>query len=80
MQEKFSLQVGYDSSHYVASIAAVAMGARIIEKHFTLNKKLPGPDHKASLSINQLKALIKDIRYLECALGYGIKPNTEEKK
>lgn len=55
------------------SIAAVAMGARIVEKHFTLDKSLPGPDHKASLSISELTTMVKGIRDLEQALGNGIK-------
>lgn len=54
-------------------VAAVAMGARIVEKHFTIDKNLPGPDHKASLSLNELKEMIKQIRNIELALGSGIK-------
>ena len=83
MKKKFGLQVGYSdhSSNDIASIAAVSMGARIIEKHFTLDKKLPGPDQKASLNIKQLNSFISNIRSLENALGNGNKvPNIEEKK
>jgi N-acetylneuraminate synthase/N,N'-diacetyllegionaminate synthase len=60
-------------------IATVALGARIIEKHFTLDKKLLGPDHKASLEPGELKEMIKAIRNIEKALGDGIKkPNKSE--
>lgn len=55
------------------SLAAVALGARIIEKHFTLDKTLPGPDHKASLSVEELTEMIQDIRNIEKALGSGVK-------
>ncbi|MCD4743989.1 MAG: N-acetylneuraminate synthase [Desulfobacteraceae bacterium] len=54
-------------------IAVVALGARVIEKHFTLNKNMKGPDHKASLEPNELKAMICAIRNIENALGDGIK-------
>jgi len=77
----FQLPVGY-SDHTLGievPIAAVAMGAKVIEKHFTLDKKLPGPDHKASLEPNELKEMIKAIRNIEMALGNGIKkPNKSE--
>jgi sialic acid synthase SpsE len=55
------------------------MGAQVIEKHFTLNRLLPGPDHQASLEPKELKAMIAAIRDVECALGDGIKsPSAEE--
>jgi len=77
----FKLPVGY-SDHTLGievPIAAVAMGARIIEKHFTLDKKLPGPDHKTSLEPHELKAMVKAIRNIEKSLGDGIKkPNKSE--
>ena len=77
----FKLPVGY-SDHTLGievSVAAVAMGAKIIEKHFTLDKKLPGPDHKASLEPGELKEMVKEIRNIEKALGSGIKkPNKSE--
>lgn len=63
--------VGY-SDHTVddlASIGAVALGAGVIEKHFTLDKNLPGPDHKASLDPQELEAMVKKIRRMERALG-----------
>ena len=54
-------------------IAAVALGAEVIEKHFTLDRTLPGPDHKASLEPNELTAMVKAIRNIEQALGDGHK-------
>lgn len=54
-------------------IAAVAMGAKMIEKHFTLDKSWPGPDHKASLNPSELKSMVTAIRYVEQALGHGEK-------
>ena len=77
----FKLLVGY-SDHTLGievPVAAVAMGAKIIEKHFTLDKKLSGPDHKASLEPSELKEMVKAIRNIEKALGDGIKkPNKSE--
>jgi len=77
----FRLPVAY-SDHTLGievPVAAVAMGAKIIEKHFTLDKKLPGPDHKASLEPDELKEMVKAIRNIEKALGDGIKrPNKSE--
>jgi sialic acid synthase SpsE len=67
--------VGY-SDHTLgneAALAAVALGACVIEKHFTLDRKLPGPDHKASLEPDELKALVRSIRIVEATLGNGIK-------
>jgi N-acetylneuraminate synthase len=71
----FGMAVGY-SDHTAGTmipIAAVARGARVIEKHFTLDRKLPGPDHKASLEPQELKQMVADIRALELALGSSIK-------
>ncbi|WP_223523280.1 N-acetylneuraminate synthase [Pseudomonas sp. BF-RE-24] len=71
----FGLEVGY-SDHTegaLVSIAAVARGARVIEKHFTLDRSLPGPDHMASLEPHELKLMISDIRALQQALGDGAK-------
>lgn len=71
----FGVAVGY-SDHtpgIEVAIAAVAMGASVIEKHFTLDRKLPGPDHKASLEPAELAAMIEAIRNIEIALGDGIK-------
>lgn len=67
--------VGY-SDHTVGievPVAAVAMGAKVVEKHFTLDKTLPGPDHKASLEPDELKAMVDAIRNIEQALGDGSK-------
>jgi N,N'-diacetyllegionaminate synthase len=62
-------------------IAAVAMGATVIEKHFTLDRTLPGPDHKASLLPDELTQMVKAVRNIEVALGDGIKqPSRSEKK
>lgn len=69
----FGLDVGY-SDHTeggLISIAAVARGATVIEKHFTLDRSLPGPDHKASLEPGELKSMVNDIRALQRALGDG---------
>lgn len=71
----FGLAVGY-SDHtpgIEVAIAAVAMGASVIEKHFTVDRDLPGPDHKASLEPEELKAMVAAIRNIEVALGDGIK-------
>jgi N,N'-diacetyllegionaminate synthase len=71
----FGVTVGY-SDHtkgIEVSIAAVAMGATVIEKHFTLNRNLPGPDHQASLEPIELKSMVDAIRNIEIALGDGIK-------
>lgn len=71
----FGLAVGY-SDHtqgIEVAIAAVAMGATVVEKHFTLDRNLPGPDHKASLEPSELNALVAAIRNIEVALGDGIK-------
>ena len=80
---EFGLRTGY-SDHTVGievPIAAVAMGAEIIEKHFTLDHNMPGPDHKASLEPNELKQMVTSIRKIEQALGDGKKhvSNSERK-
>ena len=75
MLDAFDLKVGY-SDHTEGSAAAfcaTALGAHVIEKHFTLDRNLPGPDHKASLEPTELKALIDGIRAIEIARGDGIK-------
>lgn len=81
LKDAFKCQVGY-SDHTMGieiPIAAVAMGAEIIEKHFTLDRKMEGPDHKASLEPQELKAMVDAIRNIEVALGDGIKrPNKSE--
>ena len=75
LKQHFGVRVGY-SDHtkgIEVPIAAVAMGAEIIEKHFTLDKTLPGPDHVASLDPKELKAMVEAIRNIEKAIGTGIK-------
>lgn len=61
-------------------VAAVAMGAQIIEKHFTLDKNLPGPDHKASLEPAELAAMVSAIRNIEQAIGSGQKHVSESER
>ncbi|MBU8713675.1 MULTISPECIES: N-acetylneuraminate synthase [Brevibacillus] len=75
MAQAFGLSVGLsDHTEGIAvPIAAVARGAKIIEKHFTLDKTLPGPDHKASLDPKELKDMVSSIRQVEMALGSPIK-------
>ena len=71
----FGVPVGY-SDHTLGievAIAAVALGACVIEKHFTLDRSLPGPDHRASLEPDELKSLVRGIRTVEAALGHGCK-------
>ena len=73
--EKFGVKIGY-SDHtkgIEVPIAAVALGATVIEKHFTLDKTMEGPDHKASLEPDELKAMVTSIRNIEKALGSGHK-------
>lgn len=75
MHTTFGVAVGY-SDHtpgIEVAIAAVAMGASVIEKHFTLDRSLPGPDHKASLEPEELRSMVSAIRNIEVALGDGIK-------
>ena len=83
IRDKFEVRVGY-SDHTLGievAIAAVAMGATVIEKHFTLDRNLPGPDHKASLEPSELKSMVTAIRNIEVALGDGIKrPTPSEAK
>jgi N,N'-diacetyllegionaminate synthase len=81
--KSFGVNVGY-SDHTLGievPIAAVALGAAVIEKHFTLDRNLPGPDHRASLEPGELKAMVQGIRNIEKALGDGIKrPSPSELK
>jgi len=83
MKKAFGVSTGY-SDHTAGieiPIAAVALGATVIEKHFTLDRNLPGPDHKASLEPHELKAMVEGIRNVEQALGDGIKrPSPSELK
>jgi N-acetylneuraminate synthase len=75
MADTFCLPIGYSdhTSGISVSLAAVAREACVIEKHFTLNKNMSGPDHKASIEPDELKALVKGIREIEVSLGEAIK-------
>ncbi|OYO31201.1 N-acetylneuraminate synthase [Janthinobacterium sp. PC23-8] len=81
MAAAFGLEVGYSdhTSGILVPVAAVARGAKIIEKHFTLDRTLPGPDHRASLEPAELKQMVSDIRALQTAMGDGGKaPHASE--
>ncbi len=79
LKETFGLPVGYSdhTNGIEIPVAATALGAEIIEKHFTLDKNLPGPDHKASLTPPELKAMVQAIRHVDFAMGDGIKKPAE---
>lgn len=80
--EKFGVKIGY-SDHtqgIEVPIAAVALGASVIEKHFTLDKTMEGPDHKASLEPEELKAMVSAIRHIEQALGSGHKTISDSER
>lgn len=83
IRDTFGVNTGY-SDHTPGieiPVAAVAMGAKIIEKHFTTDRSLPGPDHKASLEPNELTEMVRMIRNVEKALGNGLKePTASERK
>ena len=83
IRDALGVDVGY-SDHTLGievPVAAVALGATVIEKHFTLDRTLPGPDHRASLEPYELKAMVRAIRNIEQALGDGIKrPSPSEAK
>ena len=83
IKKKFKVNIGY-SDHtegIESSLAAAALGARILEKHITLNKKLPGPDHKASANPKDFKKMVEGVRKITVALGDGIKKvSLSEKK
>ena len=82
MKEHFGTKVGY-SDHtrgIEVPIAAVALGATVIEKHFTLDRNMPGPDHKASLEPDELKAMVSAIRNIEKALGSAEKKVTDSER
>lgn len=82
LSQEFGVRVGY-SDHtkgIEVPIAAVAMGAQIIEKHFTLDQNMPGPDHKASLEPQELKAMVDAIRNIELAMGNGKKHVTDSER
>jgi N-acetylneuraminate synthase/N,N'-diacetyllegionaminate synthase len=82
LKQAFKILVGF-SDHTLGitmSIAAVALGACVIEKHFTLDRNLLGPDHKASLEPYELKEMVKAIRDVEKALGDGVKKSTKDEE
>jgi len=82
IRDKFDVSVGY-SDHTLGievDIAAVALGATVIEKHFTLDKKMDGPDHVASLDASELKSMVVAIRNIELALGSKVKDLTDSEK
>ena len=83
IKEELQVSVGY-SDHTLGieiPVAAAALGATVIEKHFTLDRSLPGPDHAASLEANELQNMIQAIRSIERALGNGVKkPSSSEIK
>jgi len=82
MRDSFQIITGY-SDHTLGdniAIASVTMGASVIEKHFTLDRNLPGPDHSFAIEPNELKVMVEKIRQVEMAIGDGLKngPRTEE--
>lgn len=83
IRKHFGIEVGY-SDHtpgIEVPIAAAALGASVIEKHFTLDRNMEGPDHKASLEPDELKAMVAAIRHVEAAMGDGAKhPSPSERK
>ena len=82
LKEVFRKPAGY-SDHTVGmevSIAAAALGASVIEKHFTLDRNLPGPDHKASLEPEELKQLVQAVRHIQASLGDGQKKRTRSEE
>lgn len=84
IQTELDIEIGY-SDHTLGievPIAAVALGAKVIEKHFTLDRSLPGPDHAASLEPNELKEMVKTIRNIELAISGNAQkePSESEKK
>lgn len=83
LRDVFGCKVGYSdhTSGIEIPVAAVAMGARVIEKHFTIDRNMEGPDHKASLEPYELKKMVEAIRNVESSMGDGIKvPSEAEKK
>jgi N,N'-diacetyllegionaminate synthase len=83
IRDTLGVEVGYSdhTSGIEVAIAAVALGAKVIEKHFTLDRNLPGPDHQASLEPDELKEMVVAIRNIEKAMGDGIKrPSSSEAK
>jgi N,N'-diacetyllegionaminate synthase len=82
IQREFDVEIGFSdhTSGIEISIAAVALGATIIEKHITLDCSLPGPDHSASIEPNEFKNMVTSIRNIEIAMGNGVKEPSEKEK
>lgn len=80
LRSAFGVRVGYSdhTTGIAVPVAAVARGAELIEKHFTLDRSMPGPDHRASLEPDELGAMVRSIREVEAALGSSIKAPTAE--
>ena len=84
LKRRFGVAAGlsdHSAESTVAAVAAVALGARVIEKHYTLDKRLPGPDHAFAVTPSELESLVREVRLTEQALGDGIKrvlPEEEE--
>ena len=80
--KKFNMQFGYSdhTNGIEVCIAAAALGATVLEKHFTLDRNLRGPDHNASIEPDEFAALVKAVRNIEKALGDGIKKVTKSEK
>ncbi|SCX02839.1 N-acetylneuraminate synthase [Lachnospiraceae bacterium YSD2013] len=79
---RYKCDVGYSdhTNGIEIPVAAVALGAKVIEKHFTLDRNMEGPDHKASLEPNELAEMVRAIRNVEVAMGDGVKRPTESEK
>ncbi|MFW0778148.1 MAG: N-acetylneuraminate synthase family protein [Rickettsiales bacterium] len=79
MREAFNLPVGYSdhTAGHIAAVVSAGLGAAMIEKHYTLDKNLPGPDHKASVDIAELKQLVQAVRDASASLGDGVKRPVE---
>src|SRR5437879_11732814 len=82
MRSLFHVPVGWGdhSEGTRLGVAAVAMGAELLEKHFTLDRSLPGPDHQASLEPAELRALVENVRATEAARGDGLKLSVESER
>lgn len=82
MEQEFGLPIGYSdhTAGIAVSLASVAKGAVIIEKHFTLDQEMEGPDHKASIEPDELLAMVQGVRQIESALGKAIKAPSESEK
>jgi len=82
LKRRFNLPVGFSdhTTGITIPIAAAALGAVLIEKHFTLDRNLPGPDHKASLEPNELEEMVNAIRDVESALGNGVRSLTRDEE